>query len=523
MEIDITPSSLIYTIFKNFNYKPIDAIAEFIDNSTQSFKDQQNFSNKQVPLIFIIAIKSEKKLIILDNCFGVKEENIERILKLNIPIKNNKSRNEYGMGIKTAGFWLGDKITITSKHINSNNTIKINLDLKELEQIEKTKNNKVEVELLEPNYLKEICPFDYGTQVEIYNVEKFNFTIRQLNQIAKKFCSKYRDDFTKDKLQIKIVLLEKDGNWHDCFTKEPIDQIGDAKELNFEPPILKKDHESNEIKNDIDKVFEFENKKYKIKGWIGVLEKGSRNQPGLTLFRRGRTIKGDDVENEYKPKEIYGDAGTFEWQRITGWLYLDDFPVTQQKNDFAWTGGLEEEFIKIIKNEVENGKYNLRNIAKLTKDKESRIETNDLMSKKVSKELEESLSKDNYFQFVESTTIETDDNEKAFMFKLQDDKNNIFILELKLTKKNNEQWLSLEKNEKNQWKGTLNFSLPWFSPFNNELSNIKEQIIKFAVYFSYAEWVHSNSSCMISHNFRETLNKCFSNNNIVKEITKQND
>lgn len=53
-EIDITPSTSIYTIFKNFNYKPVDAIAEFIDNSTQSYKDQRDFLYNSVPIIYII-------------------------------------------------------------------------------------------------------------------------------------------------------------------------------------------------------------------------------------------------------------------------------------------------------------------------------------------------------------------------------------------------------------------------------------------------------------------------------------
>ncbi len=53
-EIDITPSTSIYTIFKNFNYKPVDAIAEFIDNSTQSYKDQKNLLVNHVPIIFIV-------------------------------------------------------------------------------------------------------------------------------------------------------------------------------------------------------------------------------------------------------------------------------------------------------------------------------------------------------------------------------------------------------------------------------------------------------------------------------------
>lgn len=457
-------------------------------------------------------------MVILDNCFGVKREDTERILKLNIPIKNQNSRNEYGMGIKTSGFWLGDKIIITSKHFNENKTIKITLDLNDLEKIEKN-NNKVPVDLLSSNYFREENNFEWGTRIDICNVEKFKFTVNNLNKIAKKFSSKYREDFRKDKLEMRIVLLDEKGYWHDCFLEEQIQNIEQAKKLEFKEPILKKDDNNNEIKNYIEKTFLFEGKEYKIKGWIGVLECGSRSQPGLTLFRRGRTIKGDDSENQYKPKEIYGDSGSFAYQRITGWLHLDNFPVTQQKNDFAWTGGLEEEFIKIIKFEIEDGKYNLKKIANIAKNKESKIDAKELINERIANELKESLVEDKFFKNID-LIIDNKNNEDFFKFILNDGKYK-FILNLKLTENSNEnsnKWLYFSNKKDNEWNGMLNFSLPWFSPFNNDLPNIKDQIIKFAVYFSYAEWIHSKKKCTIAYDIRDTLNKCFSNENSLEEI-----
>lgn len=462
--------------------------------------------------MFIIWIDSVKKLLIIDNCFGVKNEDLDRILKLNIPSKRENSRNEYGMGIKTAGFWLGEQITILTKHMNNEETLRIHLDLKDLESVEKN-NNKVPIEYLNKNKFKEVNNFDFGTMIEINNINNQRFTIKKLNTISNILASRYREDIRLDKLKLKVVMLDQKGIWNDCFLENQIEDISKAKSLEFKPPILKKDSNNKEIKINIRRSFNFNGNNYDVNGWVGVLEKGSRKQPGLTLFRRGRAIKGDDENNYYKPKEIFGDSGSYEFQRVTGWLHLDNFPVTQQKNDFAWSGGLEDEFIRIIKEEIEsNDKYNIRKIARTSKNKESEIKSSEVINKNVVKDLKESMSEDNFFNSVD-VELSFDDYDDLIRFTLIEDKIK-YVLNLKINNDNrkNLKWLSIENidNDKKIYNLTLNFSLPWFSPFNNDLENVKDQIVKFAVYFAFAEIKHTESLCYHSYEMREILNKCFS-------------
>ena len=421
------------------------------------------------------------------------------------------------MGIKTAGFWLGEQITILTRHINNNETIRIHLDLKNLEKIEEN-NNKIPIDYFDSKKFEESNNFQFGTSIEIRNVNQ-RFTLKKLNKIAKKFASKYREDFWTDKLQMRVVMLDKKGIWYDCFSESQIDYISDAKKLEFKPPILKKDKNNKEIKIDIKRKLSFNGTEYENKGWIGVLEKGTRNQPGLTLFRRGRTIKGDDENNQYKPKEIFGDSGSFEYQRVTGWLHLDKFPVTQQKNDFAWTNGLEDEFIRVIKEEIDNNhEYDIRKIARTTKNKESEIKKTEIINSNVAEDLKASLKEDNYFKSID-IELGHDDYEDLMIFTLVEDDEEEYILNLKIDNSNSQKkWLTIQKDKKKkEYEIILNFSLPWFSPFNNDVENVKDQIIKFAIYFAYAEIRHKEQ-CPTSFEIRNILNKCFSQKiNVVKK------
>ena len=120
-KIDITPSTNIYNTFENFRYKAWDAIAEMVDNSTQSYKDSREIfsSINLVPKIYIFYYINEKVLQIIDNCFGVNPEKLDKLLKLNLPNKKSGSRNEFGMGLKTSSFWFGRKLSILSSSVKS--------------------------------------------------------------------------------------------------------------------------------------------------------------------------------------------------------------------------------------------------------------------------------------------------------------------------------------------------------------------------------------------------------------------
>ena len=518
-KIDITPSTNIYNTFENFRYKAWDAIAEMVDNSTQSYKDSREIfsSINLVPKIYIFYYINEKVLQIIDNCFGVNPEKLDKLLKLNLPNKKSGSRNEFGMGLKTSSFWFGRKLSILSSSAFSNQIYKIELDLDDLENIQ---NNEIELKLDSKDNFSQISPFDYGTIIQVDKIKQ-SMTIPTLVKIAKVFSSKYRKDFIDDKLEIRVIAIKNselyDTNVDDKNSVIKIDDPENAKPLEFQPIKIKKDENGNEIKITINDYLEHEGKKYNVNGWIGIAETGSRKHPGLTLFRNKRAILGDDSHNPYKPEKIFKDASSFEYQRIIGWLNLDDFPVTQQKNDFAWDSELQEKFDDFLYEKIiANDQFNLIKIAKTSRNRESEVGKEKIINKNFASELQESLNNDNKLKCEVTTT-----NNNLMKIRFIDDslkfhnKEKEFIFLIDIIKNNsNKNWLDIvyikNENSIDVYKLEINFDLLYFSPANNDIENIRDQIIKLAIYLAYSEIIHG-TTCSKSSNFRNTLNWCFKN------------
>ena len=106
--INIRPTTSVYATYKNIRYDPWTAIAEFVDNSTQSYYDniERLESTKYWDGLTVdIEYKRDKingdRLIIRDDAYGMDFHDFKRAIMLDSPPKR-KSRSEFGMGLKTA-------------------------------------------------------------------------------------------------------------------------------------------------------------------------------------------------------------------------------------------------------------------------------------------------------------------------------------------------------------------------------------------------------------------------------------
>lgn len=529
-KIDITPSTNIYRIFQKLTYKHSSAISEFVDNSTQSYKDNKNTEKNIIPQIYVLYYeeKGNEKIQILDNCYGIKNSNLERVLKLNVPPTfSSRSRNEFGMGLKTASFWFGSELIVLSKFISESKTVKIRMSLENLDKKDIIPDYK------EESFFEQKTGFKFGTLLQIQNLSK-KLTDKRLNDIKDALASKYREDINVDKLQIRIIKIciqNKNGN----FARKLYDvsrisedqdkgfyEINSYKEaipIEFKEPKITEDENGNEIKVLIDDYLLFEDVKYHISGWVGILETGSRQNAGLILFKDGRSITGDDERGGYRPKKIVGDTGSFPYQRIYGKIYLDDFPIVQAKNDFDWHNGLEDEFIDFMYKKLTDENLNLIKIANKIRKNKTTLEKKEIISVQTAKDVEEEIKQDNSFKDFSFTLnnegifegIIVEENGKTFEF-------NLFVL--KGSESEGKDWLEIipDKYNKNKFNLYLNLDLSFFNPFNEDINNVKYQMIRFCIYFSYAEIKH-RSVCSDSSDIRSTLNKCITN--ILKTEVKK--
>ncbi len=116
-------------------YKTHSALAEYIDNSVQSYFDkkaQLKALSKNYKLkIHIFVSKNKRVISIRDNAGGISDKDWSRALKTAAkPVKPKKgSLNEFGMGMKCASYWFTRQWSIETKALNEKAIKTVNLDL----------------------------------------------------------------------------------------------------------------------------------------------------------------------------------------------------------------------------------------------------------------------------------------------------------------------------------------------------------------------------------------------------------
>lgn len=162
--INIRPTTSVYATYKNIRYDPWTAIAEFVDNSTQSYYDNTEKLNSTKywnGLTVDIEYKRDKAsgdhLIIKDNAYGMDFRDFQRAIMLDSPPRK-KSRSEFGMGLKTAACWFGKCWSVESVALGSGVKYKTTIDV---EALSKYKNEEITVEEI-PCSTK-----DHGTTITI--------------------------------------------------------------------------------------------------------------------------------------------------------------------------------------------------------------------------------------------------------------------------------------------------------------------------------------------------------------------
>ena len=326
-KINIRPTSSVYATYKRLSYQPWTAIAEFVDNSTQSFYDhkeellaQKYSQGLKVTIDYIDDKVNGDRLEIYDNAYGMEWADFQRAVVLDRPPQNTNGRNEFGMGLKTAACWFGALWSVESTQLGSRNKYytEINID-----DLGKYKTEEIDVKE-EPVSVKE-----HFTRVVIRKLNKRIVGPRTIGKVKELLSSIYREDLRSGfvKIYYNGTLLQ--------FKEAPV----------YEETI---DNKTTSWKKEVSFSVEHEGKQLPVKGFIALRLPGSVKDAGFTLLRRGRVIVGGS-ESNYRPFELFGDSNSYAWQRLYGELHMDTWPVTQAKDSFDWhNSGLEEAFINAL-------------------------------------------------------------------------------------------------------------------------------------------------------------------------------
>lgn len=298
--------------YRRLAYTPWHAIAEFIDNSTQSYLNNRSSLDEALDKegakldIGIVYSRDGDSFSIADNAMGMNLEDLQRALRVGIPPANPNGRSKYGMGMKTAACWIGDKWTVRTKKLGEDKEYTITI-------------NVPAIESGDPNlHLKEksAAPEKHYTVLEISSLNK-PWQTRTLGKIRKHLESMYRKDFES----LGLVL-----RWQS-------QQLGWS---GFEGQLLK-DRKGQPYYQE----YSFEVDGQTVTGWGGILEKGSRSNAGFSMLQNNRVIRG--WPEAWRPYAIYGDArNDLINQRLVGEIFLDGFDVSHTKDDILWGADQEE-------------------------------------------------------------------------------------------------------------------------------------------------------------------------------------
>jgi hypothetical protein len=284
----------------------------------------------------------------MDNANGMDISELTRAVSLDRKPPVTTGRSEYGMGLKTAACWFGRSWSIETKKLGRNEKYYVEVDIRDLVE------NKTEDV---PVTVTQASPSEHYT---IIRIEELYKPIRSSthSRIRDQLSSIYRQDLRSGEIYI----------------------LWNGVKLQFhDPPLLVEEQGNKGLvkwRKDIRFSVPWETGKCTLTadGWVGIRSKGSQKDAGFVLMRRGRVIVGGPSYG-YKPVEIFGQGNTFRSQRLVGEINMDDWPVTQAKDMFDWSGGLEDDFISALRKECKdymNKAEDYRQTKKPPTDKEMR-------------------------------------------------------------------------------------------------------------------------------------------------------
>lgn len=338
--VSIATKPLVYSAFRYISNKVYNALAEYVDNSIQSFMDHRELLsqlNSSRKLSVFITIDVDHDIItIRDDAFGISASNYDRAFELaNIPL-DASGLNEFGMGMKVSSIWLSNLWSVETSAYGEPVRKTLVFDLEEV-----VRDEKVELDV-------QTVPAkasDHYTLITLRKLSQNKPSSRQISHIKKHLASIYTKFIREGVL--------------DLYVNDELLQITEPKILNA--PYYK-DVNSPSILWRKEINFSFPKyvagapvENYRVSGYIGVLETMSTSiDNGFLLFRRGRVI-GSSYEDRYRPKALCGEEGSPRYKRVFGELELEGFNVSFTKNSFVEDDDFDT-FISLLKEDIANDK-----------------------------------------------------------------------------------------------------------------------------------------------------------------------
>jgi hypothetical protein len=326
--VSILPGVSVLSVLRHLNYRAWFALAEFVDNSLQSYLTNKNILESRSGLKYKLQVNIDidpnqpARISIRDNAAGISEQDFPRAFRPAAVPTDRSGLSEFGIGMKSAACWFAPRWQVRTKALG--------------EQVERLV--KFDVEKIVHDQIQELEIVENSASVDVHFTEVI---LEGLHHVpVKKTISKIKEHLADIyRVFIRSGILELKAN-------------GEVLEIEI-PSILRApyvrdpDGPIREWRKDI--VFDFGDG-MKVSGFAAIRDPGNYARSGFSLFRRGRLIQGSG-EDGYRPPTIFSQPGSYRYLRLFGELHLEGFEVSHTKDGFRWDEN-EQPFLELLKDHL---------------------------------------------------------------------------------------------------------------------------------------------------------------------------
>lgn len=302
-------------VLRHLNYKPWFAIAEFVDNSLQSYLAHKDALHAvEAPDFYLkvtidLSTAAGGEIVVTDNAAGISAADFPRAFRAAQVPADRSGLSEFGMGMKSAACWFCENWSVRTKALNELVERSIAFD------VQKIVDDRVET--LTPGSRPARAEHHY-TVVKLLGLHHPPAN-RTVAKIREHLASIYRVFIANGTLELKFngdVLKYEAPR---VLSSVPYAAPGVPSQTDRTPVHWTKN---------ID--FDFGGGQ-RVIGFAALREVGSTTSAGFSLFRRGRLIEGS-CDETYRPPLIFKKANSFTYQRLFGELHIEGFAVSHTKS-----------------------------------------------------------------------------------------------------------------------------------------------------------------------------------------------
>lgn len=323
--VNIRPGVKILSVLSHLNYRPWFAVAEFVDNSIQSYldniKELEELEGREFRLRIEIELDGADggRLVVRDNAAGIHRDQYARAFRPAALPADRSGLSEFGMGMKSAACWFSPYWTVRTSAFGESyeRTITFDVDAIVRDEIE-------ELTVM----TKSVAEHRHYTEI----------VMERLHQVPqKKTTGKIKDHLSSIyRIFIRSGQIEIRYNGSALTYEAPKVLLAPLYSDEASTPV----HWRKEIDFDFGQGM-------RAHGFAALREKASTAEAGFALFRRNRVIQGS-ADETYRPHAIFGAPNSYRYQRLFGELHLEGFSVSHTKDGFQWDEN-EQAFLDLLK------------------------------------------------------------------------------------------------------------------------------------------------------------------------------